>query len=390
MARKYRASVGPSFRGCREYGTQPGGAQQMNGSVEWIDSVGHNLGNLGKSDCGGPMLLKRDKWDYSPVVVSGGYYQTSQLVMIYGDLGGGIHHPVAAASDSSMFASGATGISRTIPTAPSFEAITALRELQTDGFPSAPGVQAWRDRSKAAKASGSEYLNVQFGWIPLVSDMRRFAKTVVNHHKILSDLRSGSKKVTRVGYSFPSTYESTSGSGNISVYYPLNSGISSTVPGNWNCYQENRTWFNGAFSYYLPASDTQLGKAALYAEYANKLLGVKPTPSNIWNAAPWTWALDWFTNAGDVVKNISQMGHDGLVLKYGYIMSRTSTKTTLVTGSQAGFSGFMSAGSVTHLEEWKKRMPANPYGFGVTGDSLSNAQKAVIAALGLSHSHGHG
>ncbi len=388
MTLKSRSTAGPVFQGYYNGNAISYYRQQMAGSSESIETFSHNLSLLGKVDCGGPMLLTRNRYLYTPntVTTSQQGYQGSQLPIA------GIpvifeHPDVSTTLD--MYSKGATAISRTIPTAPVFSAVTAMRELRADGFPSAPGVQSWRDRTLRARNAGGEYLNVEFGWLPLVSDMRNFAKSVKSHHAILSDLRAGSSKNTRVGYHFPSSDSFSSTQGSAFVHWPTDTGYSTIVSANYTARQTQETWFKGCFTYLLPESDTSIGKAQLYVEYADKLLGIKPTPENIWNSSPWSWALDWFANTGDVLANISALGQNSLALKYGYIMSSCSTETTVNTVSEATAFGGFTAGSVTHLQEWKKRLPANPYGFGVTGDSLSNTQKAIVAALGLTRGH-HG
>lgn len=258
-----------------------------------------------------------------------------------------------------------------------------------DGLPSPSGMQVWRDRTLRAKHAGGEYLNVEFGWLPLVSDMRKFAYSVNNSAKILSDYRAGSGKITRVGYHYPSSNQFTSGNQTIFLYTPGNSGFSGAVSATYVASQETNTWFSGAFKYHLPVPDSTISKIQLYADYADKLLGVKPTPENIWNSSPWTWGLDWFANMGDILTNVSQLGQNGLALMYGYIMSETRTKHTWT--SVAGDS--RTTGSVTRDQVYKKRLPANPYGFGVTDAGLTLQQKAIVVALGLGltgKSGGHG
>jgi hypothetical protein len=286
-----------------------------------------------------------------------------------------------------MTTQGATAISRSIPTNPAFNGLTALGEAMQDGMPAMLGVQTWKNRTKVANSAGGEYLNVQFGWLPLISDMRSFAHAVKNHEQILKDLRagSGSSKWTRVGYHFPSASSFNVSTGNINMYRGGNTGIVDTTSYNYVVYSRQETWFSGAFSYHLPVSDSMMNKASLYAEYADTLLGVKPTPAAIWNCSPWTWALDWFANGGDVMNNISELHQNGLVLEYGYLMSSSLTREYVVS---AALPGYITSGSRTRIREYKKRFPSNPYGFGVTDASLSNAQRAVIVALGLSHGKG--
>jgi hypothetical protein len=379
VVRKIRTTAGPTAIGLNN-GVQVG-QSIMPGVSERIDTVSHNLRLLGVADCGGPMILVRDNWEYSFLRCLSGTFRGSDYVLT----GGSSTSHAGEPSDSSLNTQGATAISRSIPTAPTLNSLVALSELMRDGVPSAPGVQAWRDGTMRAKSAGSEYLNVEFGWVPLVNDMRNFAKVVKSHSEILSDLENGSGKLTRVGYGFPGSASSNYSTGTTSAYRGGNTGISVAVTYNYTYYKQSRTWFKGAFKYHLPASSTQAGKMAKYASYADKLLGIKPTPSTFWNAAPWTWALDWFGNTGDVLTNISELGQDGLALVYGYIMAFGQTKELW---SSPGKEGILGPGSRTRTREFKKRLPANPYGFGVTDAMLSLNQKATLVALGLTKGRG--
>jgi hypothetical protein len=150
--------------------------------------------------------------------------------------------------------------------------------------------------------------------------------------------------------------------------------------------QSIKKWFNGAFVYHLPTTESQMSKLALYASEAQALLGVEPTPEAIWNSSPWTWGLDWFANVGDIMTNVSNLGQNGLVLMYGYMMY--SCETIHQTAVPQGFWGSgtlnpISEGLWTRKRVFKKRVQASPYGFGVNFGSLSATQKAIIAALGL-------
>ncbi|DAD51408.1 TPA_asm: maturation protein [ssRNA phage Gerhypos.2_25] len=383
---KSRSAAGPVFQGC--YQGHVDSRQTMNGYSESIEGSNHNLSLLGVADCGGPMLLQRDRWAYSPNTVFGDSQGRQGTQLVLSGWPTNLDNP-GVVSDGDLNSKGATAISRTIPTNPGFSAVTALRETMADGFPSAPGLESWRERTLRAKNAGSEYLNVEFGWLPLVSDMRNFARSVNQHAKILHELKAGSGKSSRVGYHFPSSETNLITTGNCFIYYPQNSGFSGVTPSTVIEHQRSETWFKGAFKYILPLSDDMFSKAQLYVEYADKLLGVKPTPDAIYNSSPWSWALDWFTNTGDIITNISRLGQNGMVLQYGYMMSYSSTKTIVNAAAGGGFGGF-TAGSVTHLREWKKRLPANPYGFGVTDLALTASQKAIALALAISQGGRHG
>lgn len=100
---------------------------------------------------------------------------------------------------------------------------------------------------------------------------------------------------------------------------------------------------------------------------------------------PWSWALDWVSNVGDIVTNMQQFSNDNLVLKYGYVMHnrRVTTSARLSCVTKGGTAMHTSLISVN---ETKMRIQANPYGFGSEFSDLSPYQLGVIAALGLSRS----
>lgn len=333
------------------------------------------------ADIGGAWLMTRTRYDYRLGKIVTGQFRGSDSVITGGP--GSQVHPDPP-SDVSLYPKGATAISHSIPTNPAFSAVTFMSETLQDGIPSLLGVETWKHRTEIGRGAGSEYLNTQFGWLPLISDMRKFAYAVKNHSKILNDLQAGSRKHTRVGFAFPSDESSSSGTTSLFLHKGGNSGVSVALSGAYSRTQTSNMWFKGSFTYLIPASKGQLSKAQRYAEYADKLLGLKPTPTAIWNASPWTWALDWFTNAGDIVNNISALHQNGLVLEYGYLMASTRSVDTISTSGNTTWSSC----SRSLVREFKKRIPANPYGFGISDGALSLSQKAVIAALGLSHGHG--
>lgn len=378
MTRSYRNTSGPTAHGYNN-GVYAG-FTLLPGTSEWKDSVGHSLNRLGISDCGGPFLLSRNNYYYSLAKSGPGKWKGSDLVVS----GGPGASAFSGERDSSdMFTDGATAIARSLPTRPSFEALTSMSEVLRDGIPSMLGVSTWKNRTKVANSAGDEYLNVQFGWLPLVNDIRKFAKMVKNHSEIMRDYKAGSSKVTRFGYGFPASTNSSSWSGNCFLYRGGNTGINSSCPATYVSISKTVTWFKGAMKYHVPASGGQLGGAAHYLSLANKLLGLKPTPSNLWNASPWTWALDWFGNAGDVMTNMSQLNESGSVLLYGYVMSSSKTEETIIAAAN-GFNVGSTAGTRTRVREFLKRLPSHPFGFGVTDGDLDAVQKATLIALGLS------
>jgi len=286
-------------------------------------------------------------------------------------------------SDASLDANGSTLYARATPTNPAFSLNRSLGELKKDGLPDLVGMSVLKERTRYLKDSGDEYLNAQFGWAPLVSDLRKFAQTVKGSNKVLRhhDRQMGHHHVRR-RRSLPMSSTTTSYKGTNGILAPLALNLGADVVAEKTDLQE--IWFSGAFRYFVPINDTLRGKMQYWESQANHLLGTRPTPALVWQLAPWSWAVDWFSNVGDVMKNISALGHDSLVLQYGYAMCHTKRDYRMHMTRVAPSGGAAIDVNRQHIYEIKQRRPATPYGFGVNLTSLSSSQLAIVAALGLS------
>jgi hypothetical protein len=280
---------------------------------------------------------------------------------------------------------GTKAISLVTPNNPTFSLSQAIGEFRKDGLPSVVGTDLLKEKSRFlkgkhsgtgfARGAGAGYLNVVFGWKPRGSDLKSFARSVKDSHEVIKSFQAQSDQKIRRRRAFPTSKESRSLAG-LMWLRPM---ILSSVQADASTTEEKeiRSWFSGAFRYHVPVSDDIASKMARYESYANHLLGVRLTPEVVWNLAPWSWAADWFTNTGDVMKNISNLGTDGMAMQYGYMMRHTR-KTTSTGFTYAGRSGYFRK-----TEESKRRVPASPYGFNTTFDGLSNRQKAICAAIGI-------
>lgn len=303
-----------------------------------------------------------------------------------------LYPPDAHSTNSVLDKAGATAVARCKPTNPVADASTFLGELLKDGIPSIVGSQTWKARTLTAKNAADEYLNVQFGWRPLLSDVNKLVNAVGHANTVISQYERDSGKVVRRGYRFPSSHSSVevlvNDGSSVRPYGPETGEFAFTTPPQYGkLYRVRETtqhrWFKGAFTYYLPSgydSRNEMDRIALLA----KRIGVSPTPETLWNLAPWSWAVDWFTNTGDVVSNLQSWKIDGLVMRFGYIMEHTIVSDTY-TLRPSGFTlPLAKVPTLTFVNETKIRRRANPFGFGVTWDGLSSFQASIAAALGIS------
>jgi len=371
-------------------------------------SISHQRGSDGKFHSGGPFYTERSGtkekvtiWNSDVKFYSSGQWFTTKRGVnrpiaipekYIEEFISPVHNPVPHRSKdlSDLDSYGATAISQCSPANPASELGTGVSELYREGLPSLPGVHTWQGRTALAKSAGSEYLNVQFGWDPLVDEVKSLASVVRRHRDILNQYNHNAGSLVHRQYSFPVVKEEES--------FVLGTG---TARGISNASGENVTpkipppgeilltrgvqtkrWFSGAFTFDVPNQDDSWQRALGYGSDADILFGASLNPELLWNLTPWSWAVDWFSNTGDVINNISNYVRAGQVMSYGYIMEENYSYTRLSMTS-SGSPGIPAPGSIERYSLSKVREQANPFGFGLTSGDLSPTQLAIAAALGL-------
>jgi hypothetical protein len=252
------------------------------------------------------------------------------------------------------------------------------------------GASLLKKEARHFRSIGAEYLNVEFGWKPLISDLRATVKSLSQASAILTQLSRDSGKPVRRRYAFPSEVVS------------LQPSVTSNYVGCpmlvTNCYSKlgkatltKRTlrdvWFSGCFMYHLPNGKDFLSRVDRWQMEAHRLLGLRLDPETLWNLAPWTWLADWFGNFGDVVANASSYLFDGLVMKYGYLMEHKVEEREYTSTPWTYQGGPTVSDRLVCLLESKRRIKATPFGFGLTLSSFTDWQWSILAALGISRGH---
>jgi hypothetical protein len=304
---------------------------------------------------------------------------------------------VSFSSEASLLTKGTTAIARSLPTNPVADAGTFIGELKS-GLPKLVGKELFKTKFKDYRKVGSEYLNVEFGWKPLVSDLQKFGKAAMESEKILGQLHRDSGKNIRRKFTFPdevvttrTTYTSrlatsaNGGTGYPYLYYSTGgAGLTRVTE------VTTKTWFSGCFTYYLSLGNTLQDRISRNAAEARKLFGTELTPETVWNLAPWSWAVDWEGNIGDVLHNVSRFSQDGLVMRYGYIMQEKTAKISYTLDDAGRHKG--APRTDLHLEitsQSKIRRRATPFGFGFDMTALTGRQSAILGALGISRGPRH-
>lgn len=287
---------------------------------------------------------------------------------------------------------GSAAINRTAPTNSATSLSVALAELKREGLPGLFGHQSLRDRALGPRQAGKEYLNVEFGWKPLVADIVSTMDAVSRSKQIIFQYLRDSGRVVRRKCTFPDIVTSSTTS-----QYALLENFPNLSDWTLQFYGRDysgtltttrksvtRTWFSGAYSYFVNIHDGLLGDLEKYEGYLNHLLGINLNPETLWALAPWSWLVDWNGSVGTVIANNSLLHTDGLVIRYGYLMQETTvTDTYTLVGPRRGDGTALGPIVSTYQTTSKRRIKANPYGFGSNPASYTDRQWTILGALGL-------
>lgn len=241
------------------------------------------------------------------------------------------------------------------------------------------------------KSLGQNYLNYEFGWRPFVRELKKSLDVVLKVQDKLERLkRNNGSWVRKRGVLEDVMGMSTSVESEVG--YPLLASQYFQDIGNQGTrtvrtFYKRRRWFSAKWRYWIPDIHTAEGERRII----RKLIGLDVTPGLFWEVLPWSWLADWFSNIGDVLDNVSGNAAENLVARYAYNMSSYHLEDNiegiirLRTRLQSGaYEPRNIPVEGSRYYDIKLRSAANPFGFGLTFDSLSDRQMLILAALGVS------
>jgi len=241
------------------------------------------------------------------------------------------------------------------------------------------------------RGAGNQYLNLKFGWESTLNAVRDLLLTPTYVAKRINFLlkRRGKATTYRSSRKFldvvPSIPAVTFNS------YDFEANISSGSISR--CEIELRVACNATFDF--PDVKVPTIRNELWYE----LMGVKPTPSDVYELVPWSWLVDWFSGAGAYINLIDTMSRDPSLVNYGFItyvskgnvsynnvtrLTDTWGRTILGHGSSS-YDTIHDQNSVADLNyRYQKRSDITSIGGtkAVTKSStLSATQLAIVGAL---------
>nr|QDH87530.1 MAG: hypothetical protein H3BulkLitter17941_000001 [Leviviridae sp.] len=279
---------------------------------------------------------------------------------------------------------GATAYSKMKPTNPQFSYFNSVYELKD-----LPGMLRQRLHSNGLKNIGSYYLALKFGWEQLFKDIRRMCSLQQKVQKKLSWLiqHEGQPVKTKTNMVDTRTEQGQSSGSSYGAFQPvLPTQFYHSVPTYRNIeWSTDKVWAEGSFRFWLPEGprDINWTKSMLSALDGSSF----PSPSQIYNAIPWTWLIDWFSNVGDIINNIDAGVAKGLASDHWYIMREVAYYRQFTANGEFN----QRDGSIKKVTgtSWatateKYRSKGDPFGFATSASNLSTSQLAILGALGLS------
>jgi hypothetical protein len=261
---------------------------------------------------------------------------------------------------------------------------------------SAIGFSSWKPEASRwqmqPKAAADQFLNHQFGWKPFLSDMNKFIDTYHDTAKIIQGLSDENGQWVRRRATLKSDTVTTiygQGTGIPGWLFPdatFNSGWL-TGPATYSLRDEVTTnvYGVGKFRYYRPEFDRELPDYLSTLNAVKRrmtIYGLRVSPSNIYKATPWTWAIDWISNVGTYVDRVNDILVDSIAAQYFYCCQSVYVKRVWEVSLP------FNTGTV-HLKfqriiDTKERVEGTgPFGFNLTLANLTPRQIAIAGALGI-------
>lgn len=304
---------------------------------------------------------------------------------------------------------GQKAIGKVAPNRPVISLAAFFGELR-EGLPSLIGISAIKARAQALQkgksrtisSAGDEWLNLQFGIIPLMTDIRKIYEALLHATDLLHQYNDDAGNGIRRRMSFPPKEESVtfgpeslSDQGYLSISQRNNPVSSTMLSSDHNGTDvvrsfvtqsiSERIWFSGSFTYYVPIGKDLSSNWEKYVSMGSKLFGTDITVEVLWQLTPWSWLLDWFFDIQSTLSAYERIQDENLVINYGYVMATSTKKSTQLCTVSSPMDKRLSAVSTVLTSVKKKRVRANPYGFSATiGSELNPMQWSILGALGFS------
>lgn len=227
-----------------------------------------------------------------------------------------------------------------------------------------------------SKKLAADNLAYQFGWAPLLSDLKNMAlmtDSINRRRKELSRLHSGRGLKRRV--TLEKREAKSNNPSSLSVWTA--DGTLLTLAGPQMSY---RSWVHRWATFrYAPTKDSPLPASDHEIRMMVMGLTLNNIASNLWEAIPWTWLADWFSNLGDIVESTNNSAH--VSVKSCCIMTHSGFEYRIPTLIWTFSNGSVKLDSYHRLFETKARRIGLP-NFPIPELSLPHLGGSQLSILG--------
>lgn len=198
---------------------------------------------------------------------------------------------------------------------------------------------------------GSAYLEWEFGWAPLVSDLQKLLDFQSHVEKKLNMLRRMQDRGSYGGMAtvYEDVAETPRGNNYVSSLYQEVNRMD-------YCFETTRRWW--VTTKWTPSVALPPRGSEAEQTLARRLaFGQDFSPALLWELMPWSWLIDWFSNVGDLMslsRNTIPVGFSGSCL-----MKHTVTRFKFIAHTAGNGSPSVTPSRVPMIET-KERFP---YGF---------------------------
>jgi len=258
-----------------------------------------------------------------------------------------------------------------------------------------------RGWEQSPKRASDQFLNEEFGWKPFLNDLIAFDKVYQNGRQYIEKLvknngRFVRRRVPLGDWTETIPYDQGTFPGNPTDGYAIKV-FPVTFPGDFFVAPPTYLWEDeihhqvtavGKFQYYNPAFNVSYVKDGSSAwqtvmRYLT-IYGLRPSPSNIYKAIPWTWLIDWFVDVSRYVDAISDSLVDQVVCDYFYVTyHKTWTRSLYI--ALPFVDGTVNLKYSFKVVTKERKGAASPYDFALGWGDLSLRQLAILAALKITH-----
>lgn len=253
-----------------------------------------------------------------------------------------------------------------------------------------------RGTDRITAAISREWLNANFGWLPFLRSIYDLSQIIGNFRNLVVKFTKLNGRPFRIRKNLvngdPSEVELSSTSyapNSISYALPVfpqsfpTKYFAATPHYSLTEVTRLRQWGVGKWTYYRPEFDA--AQPGFYSAFnkmkqALTLTGLRITPTALYNVIPWTWLLDWVTNVGDYIDELTGIWEDQIVNHYCFVMQSKEVQRRFVV-----FLPFHDSPlnlTFTRLRSSKERgKGSSPFGFDLDVSNLSMRQLSILAAI---------